>query len=313
MIRFSNIVIVMTACLLVPSLPGQDPPHNAVSGRWDLTMKTPDGGSFPSWLEVRLSGNKTYVGHIVGRVGSVRPISSIAVSGDTMRFSVPLQWEEGNADLQFEAVGADSMLSGWMTDGTGTRYSWTAVRAPSLTRTTPPQWGRPVKLFNGVDLTGWQPLGEGSHWAAVGGVLTNRQAGANLATTGRYSDFKLHVEFRDPAGGNSGIYLRGRYEVQIEDSYGREPSPHQLGGVYGFIAPNANAAKRAGEWQSIDITFVGRLVTVVLNGRQIICGQPIPGITGGALDSHEGEPGPIFLQGDHGPIEYRNLILTPAR
>ena len=305
--------ILLMACLIVSPVSGQDPPHTAVSGRWDITVKAPDGGSFPSWLDVRLSGNRTYVGHFVGRVGSVRPISSVAVSGDTMRFSVPLQWEQGNADLQFEAVGADSMLTGWMTDGTGNRFSWTAVRAPFLIRATDPQWGRPVRLFNGVDLTGWQPLGEGSQWTAVGGILTNGKAGANLSTREQYTDFKLHVEFRNPAGGNSGIYLRGRYEVQIEDSYGHEMSPHQLGGVYGFITPNENAAKRAGEWQSMDITLVGRLVTVVLNGRQIICAQPIPGITGGALDSNEGTPGPIFLQGDHGPVEYRNLVITPAR
>jgi len=311
MIRLSSTLLATS--LLLPPLAGQDAPQSAVSGRWDLTVRTPDGGSFPSWLEVRLSGNRTHVGHVVGRVGSVRPISSITVSHDTMRFAVPLQWEEGSADLQFEAVGADSGLSGWMTDGTGNRLTWTAVRAPTLTRTTPPQWGPPVNLFNGTDLTGWQPVGERSHWAAVGGLLTNREAGANLATRERYADFQLHVEFRNPAGGNSGIYLRGRYEVQIEDSYGREPSPHQLGGVYGFITPNENAAKQAGEWQSMDITLVGRLVTVVLNGRQIICAQPIPGITGGALDSNEGDPGPILLQGDHGPIEYRNLVLRPAR
>jgi len=308
---------MLTACLLVApaSLPGQES-QSPVTGRWDLTFRTGDGTSFPSWLEIRRSGNRAHVGRLVGQVGSARPISEIEFSNDTIRFSVPLQWEPGDSALRFVAVRSDSQLSGWMTDGTGTRLAWTGVRAPALDRagSGAPRWGRPIQLFNGTDLTGWQPLGSGeNHWGAVGGVLTNRAAGSNLATREQYTDFKLHVEFRFPVHGNSGIYLRGRYEVQIEDSYGLEASPHQLGAVYGFLTPNENAARPAGEWQSFDITLIGRRLTVVLNGRQIICEQNIPGITGGALDSNEGTPGPVFLQGDHGPVEYRNLVLTPVR
>jgi hypothetical protein len=123
----------------------------------------------------------------------------------------------------------------------------------------------------------------------------------------------LHIEFRYPKESNSGVYLRGRYEVQVEDNKGKEPSSTYFGGVYGFLTPNEMAAKAAGEWQSYDITLVGRKVTVVANGKKIICDQNIPGITGGALDSNEGAPGPIMLQGDHGPIEYRNIVITPAK
>jgi len=132
-------------------------------------------------------------------------------------------------------------------------------------------------------------------------------------TDQKFDDFKLHIEFRIPAGSNSGVYLRGRYEVQVEDDYGKEPSSHLLGGVYGFLTPNAMAAKPAGEWNTYDITLIGRKVTVIANGKKIICDQIIPGITGGALDSKEGEPGPIFLQGDHGPVEYRNITITPGK
>jgi hypothetical protein len=147
----------------------------------------------------------------------------------------------------------------------------------------------------------------------VAGVLTNTQRGANLVTDGTYGDFKLHLEFRYPPSGNSGVYLRGRYEAQIEDSTGRETSTGGLGAIYGFLIPNENAAKGAGEWQTYDITLIGRIVTVVLNGHQVICRVNIPGITGGALDSDEEKPGPIMLQGDHGPVEYRNIVLTMAR
>jgi len=125
--------------------------------------------------------------------------------------------------------------------------------------------------------------------------------------------FKLHIEFRYPKGSNSGVYLRGRYEVQIEDSKGMEPLNDQLSSIYGFLSPSEMLAKNAGEWQSYDITLVGRMVTVVFNGKKVICSQEIPGITGGALDSREGEPGPIYLQGDHGPIEYRNIRIATAK
>jgi hypothetical protein len=116
-----------------------------------------------------------------------------------------------------------------------------------------------------------------------------------------------------PAGSNSGVYLRGRYETQITDGYGLEPSLIDLGGIYGFIKPLELPAKKAGEWQSFDVTLVGRIVTVMLNGKTIIYKSEIPGITGGAIDSNESEPGPIMFQGDHGPIEFRNITIASAK
>src|SRR5690606_34495972 len=112
---------------------------------------------------------------------------------------------------------------------------------------------------------------------------------------------------------NSGVYLRGRYEVQITDSQGMDPALDQLGAIYGFLMPVSMPAKAAGEWQSMEVTLTGRLVTVVLNGVTIICNQEIPGITGGAIDSHEGNPGPLMIQGDHGAVDFRNIVITPAR
>jgi hypothetical protein len=293
------------------ALAAQQPVEPPLTGRWDITVTTP-AGDYPSWLEVGWSGNRMLVGRFVGQFGSARPISRIEFSRDTLRFSVPPQWEPGDNDLHFEGVLENDRLSGWMTDPTGNRLAWNARRAPVLRRSTMPRWARPITLFNGVDLTGWEPIGS-SEWKVVDHVLTNTKAAANLRTRETFTDFKLHVEFRYQSGGNSGIYLRGRYEVQIEDSRGVEPSNGGLGAIYGFLTPGENAAKQPGEWQSYDITLVGRMVTIVLNGRRIICEQAIPGITGGALDSDEQAPGPILLQGDHGPIEYRNIVLTPAR
>jgi len=194
----------------------------------------------------------------------------------------------------------------------GKTLNWTAVRAPSLKQDKSPVWGTPIKVFNGKNLDGWQALGT-NQWVAEDGVLRSPKSGANLRTTRTFNNFKLHIEFRYPKESNSGVYLRGRYEVQISDSKGLEPSKGDLGSVYGFITPNEMAAKAPGEWQYYDITFVGRMITVIANGKKIITEQEVPGITGGALDSKEGEPGPIYLQGDHGPVEYRNIIITPAK
>ena len=282
-----------------------------IEGRWDITIQM-DGKEFPSWLEVMHSGRSTLVGQFVGVSGSARPISRIDVEGNKIMFSIPPQWENGENNLKVEGTLEGDKLSGSMKMPDGKIYDWMATRAPSLKMGKEPTWGTPIKLFNGKDLDGWQALGT-NQWVAEAGVLKSPKSGANLRTTRTFNNFKLHIEFRYPKGSNSGVYLRGRYEVQISDSQGMEPSKGDLGSVYGFITPTAMVAKAPGEWQYYDITLVGRMLSVVANGRKIICDQEIPGITGGALDSKEGEPGPIYLQGDHGPIEYRNIILTPAR
>ena len=161
-------------------------------------------------------------------------------------------------------------------------------------------------------MDGWKAMGE-NQWMIEGGNLKSPKPGANLVTNQSFTDFKLHIEFRYPGSSNSGVYLRGRYEVQIEANNENEPLKNVYSAIYGFIAPSEITAKKPGEWQSFDITLVGRMVTVVANGKTVICNREIPGITGGAIDSKEGEPGPIYIQGDHGPIEYRNIIITPAK
>lgn len=284
----------------------------SIEGRWDLTINM-NGNPQPSWLEVRHSGHRTLVGDFVGVSGSARPVSQIHYQGGRLRFAIPPQWESGTGNLVVDGEAKGAGLAGTITFPDGQQYNWTAERAPSLKREKPPVWGSPIRLFNGRDLTGWRALGKENQWQARDGVLLSPKSGSNLATEGKFTDFKLHIEFRYPKGSNSGVYLRGRHEVQIEDSKGSDPWPGGLGAVYGFISPSEQAAKAAGEWQSFDITLVGRMLTLVVNGVTVICNREIPGITGGALDSREGEPGPFYLQGDHGPVEYRNLILTPAK
>jgi len=288
------------------------PTDSTLEGRWDIVVHQPDR-EVPSWLEVIRSGVRTLVGRFVGGGGSARPISKIYYDAGKFHFSIPPQWERSDNDLVVEGIFQGDSLTGTLTNPDGKSYQWSAHRAPTLQRRIVPIWGKPIVLFNGKDLQGWHPSGKTNQWQAVSGVLKSPKSGSNIITDGKYTDFKLHIEFRYPKESNSGVYLRGRYEVQIEDEDGTEPYNNQISGVYGFISPSEQRVKKAGEWQTYDITLVGRLVTIVFNGKTVICNQEIPGITGGALDSREGEPGPIYLQGDHGPIEYRNIVLTPGK
>lgn len=284
---------------------------SAFEGSWDMVI-VKDGKELPSWLEIEHSGRHTLTGRFVYAFGSARPISVINVKEGKFSFSIPPQWEPGDRNMDFEGEFDGEKLKGTMIYTDGKSYPWTAVRAPQLKREKEPTWGEPVKLFNGVDLKGWKATGV-NQWVVEDGILRSKKSGSNLVSEQLFNDFKLHIEFRYEKGSNSGVYLRGRYEVQIEDNKGKNPWRGYFGAIYGFLVPNEMAAKDAGEWQSYDITLVGRMVTVIANGKTVICNQEIPGITGGALDSKEGEPGPILIQGDHGPIDYRNIVITPAK
>ena len=150
-------------------------------------------------------------------------------------------------------------------------------------------------------------------WKVEDGTLVSPGRGPELITNTKFEDFKLHIEFNCGKGSNSGIYLRGRYELQIEDDPEPEGPTMRTGGVYGYLAPTPEQPRKPGEWQSYDITLVGRVVTVVQNGVTIIDKQEIPGITGGALESNEGLSGPIYLQGSEaGHVSFRNITITPA-
>jgi len=309
---------LVIALVAISAVAAQDNPFTMhapppVVGRWDVTVGAA-GEQYPSWFEVWQSGYRTLVGTYVGQFGSARPLGKVEYDDGRVQFAVPPQWEQRTDDQVLEGTLHGDVIRGETTNDSGDRIEWIAHRAPSLDRSEPVQWGEPIELFNGHDLAGWKPRFAGARngWAAKDGVLANVQPGNDLLTEQQFTDFKLQTELRYPQGSNSGIYLRGRYEVQIEDDYGQEPDSHRIGGVYGFLTPCVNAARQANEWQTLEITLVGRAITVVLNGERILDRQAIPGITGGALDSDEGEPGPILLQGDHGPIEFRRMTLTPG-
>ncbi|MDT0607555.1 3-keto-disaccharide hydrolase [Croceitalea rosinachiae] len=303
------IVLFLAICLLTLCVTAQE--VNPLEGRWDIEMDF-EGKKVPSWLEIRHSGHATLVGRFVFAFGSARPIAEIVENEGSIGFAIPRQWEPEGGDMEFNAELIDSELIGTMTYVDGKQYNWKASRAPDLIRTSSVKWENPIVLFNGSDLSGWHAEGE-NQWVVENGILKSPQSGSNLISDEKFTDFKAHIEFRYPKGSNSGVYLRGRYEVQIADNIGLPASDIYFSGIYGFLEPNENVAKAAGEWQTYDITLIGRRVTVVANGKTVINDQTIPGITGGAIDSKEGEPGPFLIQGDHGPIEFRKFVVTPVQ
>ncbi len=305
-------LILMTLTTLPNAAAEEAPSPGPLLGRWDVTVNGPDG-PYPSWFEVQQSGYRTLVGRYVGQFGSARPVSEISFDGKHFRFVVPPQWERRTSNVVYEGTLDGEVVSGETNGDDGQTIRWRATRAPDLERAGDAVLGKPVVLFDGKSLAGWKPqFAEADNgWQARDGLLSNVQPGNNLITESAFEDFELTLSFRYPKGSNSGIYLRGRYEVQVEDSFGERPESHRIGGVYGFLTPSLNAAKPHDEWQEMRIRLVGRTVTIHLNGERIIDRQEIPGVTGGALDSNEGAPGPLMLQGDHGPVDYRNIVITP--
>jgi hypothetical protein len=282
-------------------------------GRWDLTLEAPDR-EYPSWLELR-EENGHLTAQMVGRWGNARPLPSAELSNGHLKFVSPKEEEGSKADMVFEGTLTGKILSGTTNAPDGKTWQWTGRRAPVLKRTSPPNWASPIPLFNGKDLTGWHEDKPGASpaWKVENGTLITPGNGPELINDSKFEDFKLHVEFNCGPESNSGIYLRGRYEVQIETDSAAEPPSHHTGGVYGFLAPTPELPRKPAEWQTYDITLIGRMVTVVQNGKAIIDHKEIPGITGGALDSHEELPGPIYLQGtEKGRVMFRNIVITPA-
>jgi hypothetical protein len=285
----------------------------AFLGRWDLTLKAPDR-EYPSWLELS-EENGQLKAQMVGRWGNARPLPTAELANGHLKFASPKDEEDSKTDLVFEGALNGKILSGTLNGPDGQTWQWTGRRAPALKRTSPPNWDSPVPLFNGKDLTDWheEKAGASPAWKVDNGLLVSPGHGPELINNSKFEDFKLHVEFNCGPESNSGVYLRGRYEVQIETDSVSEPPSHHTGGVYGFLAPTPELPRKSGEWQTYDITLLGRMVTVVQNGQTVIANKEIPGITGGALDSHEELPGPIYLQGtEKGHVLFRSIVLTPA-
>jgi hypothetical protein len=315
--------LLAVACLFALGSPsimqGPPPPKpgfaDAILGRWDLTVQGPKA-SYPSWLEISLRRETEIMGRFVGQFGSNRHVTEITYKDGGLVVRIPSQYEDNKSDLIFKGRLTGDRLEGTTSHASApaAAFKWSAVRAPDLVRDDVVTWGQPVELFDGKELEGWnlRSAERPSCWSVAEDALTNTPPCVDIISDRAFTDFKLHLEFNIVPKSNSGVYLRGRYEVQIQDDVGKAIDSLRMGGVYGFLRPRLNAAGQPGEWQTYDITLIGRRVTVVLNDRTIIDDAEIPGITGGALDSNEGSPGPLMLQGDHGKVSFRKIVLTPA-
>lgn len=298
---------------LIAATVNADPLPESWLGRWDVTLSTPTG-ALPTWLEISAKEDKPVV-RMVGRWGHARYLPSAEFAAGTLRFVSPKEEEGRNDDMVFEARLEGASMVGRTTAHDGTPWTFRGERAPSLERKGAPKWGKKIDLFNGRDLSGWHlsdPKAQQT-WVVENGALVSLGRGAELVTDRKFDDFKLHLEFRVAAGSNSGVYLRGRYEVQVENDAHPEAPDRSLGGVYGFLAPSPMPAQKPDVWRTYDITLIGRRVTIVLDGVTVVENQEIPGVTGGALDTREGEPGPLYLQGsEQGRVEFRHVHITPA-
>jgi hypothetical protein len=314
------ITLILIALILVSSTQiysvDKNAPNTATPqrflGRWDLTLKTP-ARDYGMWLEITDEGGQ-YKARMVSRWGHARLLPKLEISGDHLTFVSPKEEEDSKQDMVFVGKLSGKTLEGTTIGPDGVQWQWTGERAPDL-KTSGTKWGKPIELFNGKDLMGWHQSDPNASigWMVENGTLVSPGHGPELITNATFTNFKLHIEFNCAKGSNSGVYLRGRYEIQIEDDPEPEGPTMRTGGVYGYLAPSPEQPRTPGEWQSYDITLAGRSVTAVQNGHTIIDHQEIPGITGGALDSHEGLPGPIYLQGSEaGHVMFRNITITPA-
>lgn len=165
------------------------------------------------------------------------------------------------------------------------------------------------------DLAGWKVRDPAKNaWRRESnGVLVNAEASSDLYTLEEFGDIEIHAEYRLAPGGNSGLYLRGRYEIQLYDDPPGKPLSHASNGaLYSQVAPSERASRPAGEWQTIDVRLVGQQVTVVLNGRTIIDSAPLTGPTGPlGLFQDNGSSGPLLLQGRYARVEFRALRVRP--
>jgi hypothetical protein len=299
---------------------------NPFIGRWALTI--PGGGA--GWLGVE-SKDGALSSSVLWGGGSVTPTTSTKVDGDTLIVTREQKNKEGKLasietitakaegevlKLSTSRKNAEGKEVGKAQEFTGKRIA-DVPPAPDLSKV---KYGAPIQLLNGKDLTGWRLLNAGADngWSVVDGILQNRVVKAkdkhfgNLRTDAEFEDFNLKTEVRTQEGSNSGIYLRGIYEVQVMESFGKPLDSHHMGALYSRITPSVAAEKPVGEWQTLDITLVDRHLTVILNGKTIIDNASVLGCTGGAISSDEFKPGPIYLQGDHTNVDYRNMVLTPV-
>jgi hypothetical protein len=305
-------ISVLLAVSLSADAPAKVATADDYVGRWNIEI-TDAGNTFTGGgFKVEKKGASLAAG-IVWRWGSYVQATKAEVTDGTLRM---VREEEKGKPEAFEARLEGGVLKGQVKYSDGKVHHFVGKPAPELATTGAPRWGTPITLFDGKTLSGWKPRDPKAKmgWAVVDGemAVVDPKGNSDLVSEKAFQDLKLHIEWNVEPHSNSGVYLRGRYEVQIVDDKKLATESHGCGALYSRIAPSVDATRPAGEWQSYDIALVGRKLTVVFNGKTIIDDATVDGITGGAINPYEGEPGPLMLQGDHGKVRFRNIVLTPA-
>ena len=314
--------------LLILSLLAAYPAFSAeqdYNGRWDITTAT---GSRAWWLELTGVGTPNSSGKFVSAYGGdLNKIDTISVQDGELHFTIlapkpdPARQRKSNRPPLRNSLFV-ARLTGGKLEGSlemegqgGPPTKWTGVRAPEIKDKDDGTWkkGQPIALFNGKDLTGWKALNPAVPltWTVQDGILRNAPPTSDILSEQKFWNFEAHVDFRIIEHSNSGIGLRGRYEIQILEDYGQPVNTHGAGALYSRIAPAVNASKPPGEWQSYDIRLVGRDLTVVFNGKKVLDKVAIEGLTAIATNADEAEPGPFIVQGDHSYVEIRSFVVTP--
>jgi hypothetical protein len=302
---------------------------NPFLGAWNLTGTGPDT-SYVYWLEVKEEGGKLS-GMFLNRSSNPYPLAVIRIESGELIFQGALNGQATGPE--YRARVENGKLIGQHTLTTAARaataerpaqpassrvVNWIGTRPPAF----PPGnangrhiYGAPVLLADGksTDAFGVQNANRPMGWSVVEGLLTNQAGANNLVSKEKFKDFKIEAEYKLGEHANSGIYLRGRYELQLledaTDTTTRRDFGHMA--IYGRTPPSTNASKPANEWQTMEAIVVGNRVTVTLNGTRVQDNAVILGITGGALDNDELSPGPIMIQGDHGVVVIRKFVVTP--
>jgi 3-keto-disaccharide hydrolase len=313
--------------ILAVSLTTAASQQNPYLGAWNMTGTGPDAGNV-YWLEIKEDGG-TLSGMFLNRTSSPFALAVVKVENGELVFQggkpgAPTGPEyrakiEGGKLIGHHTVSQRAQGADPSAPPTQRIVNWIGVRPP----TWPPAnangnhtYGKPVVLLDGKTLdtftgqTPNRPLG----WAVVDGVAQNTPPANNLVSKEKFTDFKIEAEYKLAPKGNSGIYLRGRYELQLYDDLTGDPNTrpeHKHMAIYGRTPATTEASKPAGEWQRMEAVIVGNRVTVTLNGTRVHDNAVILGITGGALDNDELTPGPILIQGDHEQVWVRKVIVTP--
>jgi hypothetical protein len=282
------------------------------NGRWDITT-TGQQRPRAMWLELTGAGSASPAGKFVSdHGGDMNKIDRIAIENGELRFSFD---RPDRAGMTAPSPEYRARIVGGKLEGMVGGVKFTGVRAPVIADKDDGSWkpGKPIELFNGKDLSGWKALNPGAEmkWSVVDGILRNAPPTTDIISEQKFWNFLLHVDFRIVERSNSGIGLRGRYEIQILEDFGKPPGTHGAAALYARVPPSVNASKPAGEWQSYDIRLVGRTLTVVHNGVKVLDKVEVEGLTAIANNPDESEPGPFIVQGDHSYVEIKKFTVTP--